>query len=257
LDNEADSVQAVVKSSLSDGFQNLLWKLGRMVGEPTLEGIATPSHSQAERLIVKLGEVFDILNDRWGSASVSYILGNIRFLSDDYAGARAYYEQSVADFADAGDASQQGRVCHQLGIVAQKQGNARLAREWYRRALAFGTRLGDHSSVARTCHQLGNLAFLHGDAAEARACYESALDVAKEMDDLGGVARANYQLGLVAQRCGERQSAEQFYERASIAARLLGDGITVKRCRLQTDRLAAGKDADATTHSHVVDALTG
>lgn len=231
---------------LAGGLRDLLWQVGRCLSEPSAEGAPCRVSGRTESLLRKFCEMFALIEDRHGLATGHYLLGNIAFLRNDYAEARALYEQSAHDFAETGEIAHEARACHQLGLVAQKLGHRRDARVWYCRALSLHARTRDRASVARVYHQLGNLAYLTNDDDEAAHCYRSALELAQEMADLAGIARACYHLGLVTQRGGGTAEAHQHYQRAMGAARTLGDWATVACCQQQIAKLdASGDDGKA------------
>jgi tetratricopeptide (TPR) repeat protein len=101
---------------------------------------------------------------------------------------------------------------HNLGEVAQYQGNFERAAELYTQSMAFFRALGDHWALSYSLVGLGNLAGYQDNDAQATAFYQEALSFSQE----GGYSEllAECFEGLAGSAAKQAQSAR--------AARLLG-----------------------------------
>jgi len=136
-------------------------------------------------------------------------------------------ERLLEDYRELGDGPQERRaqatILHQLGMLAQAQGDYAKARRLYEESLRIKEDLGDRAEVAQTLHQLGNLAYLRGDYAGARRLYEESLRIGEELDDRAGVALSRWGLGNLAQDQGNYAEAECQWQAALEVFRELGD----------------------------------
>jgi tetratricopeptide (TPR) repeat protein len=66
---------------------------------------------------------------------------------------------------------------HQLGMIAQDQGDYEMARRLYEQSLEIRRQLGDQAGMAFSLGQLGVLAQDQGDHATARRLYEQSLKI--------------------------------------------------------------------------------
>jgi tetratricopeptide (TPR) repeat protein len=167
-------------------------------------------------------------------AALRHNLGALAQQQGNYGQARQFYQESlriseelgdragVATFRDLGARREQAAVLHQLGMLAQQQGNYGQARRLYEESLRIEEELGNRAGVAQTLHQLGMLAQDTGDYGQARRLYEESLRIKEELGDRAGVAQTLHNLGVLAQQQGDYGQARQFYERAAGTFRDLG-----------------------------------
>ncbi len=111
---------------------------------------------------------------------------------------------------------------HQLGMLAQAQGDYPEARRLYEESLRIEEQLGDRAGVAITLHQLGMLAQAQGDYPEARRLYEESLRLAEQLGDRWGIAASLGQLGQVAQLEGDFPTAVRLWTQALAIFEKLG-----------------------------------
>jgi tetratricopeptide (TPR) repeat protein len=70
---------------------------------------------------------------------------------------------------------------HQLGMIAQQQGDYETARARYAESLDIKRKLGNQSGIAITLHQLGMLAEIAGDKTEAARLFRQALEILERL----------------------------------------------------------------------------
>jgi len=97
--------------------------------------------------------------------------GNLAWNQGDYAGATAWYEESIALWRRVGDAVGIARSLGNLGMVLHEQGDLSGARARYEESLALHRQQSDLDlwSIAATLNNLGRAVHEQGDGARARA----------------------------------------------------------------------------------------
>nr|MBA2392635.1 CHAT domain-containing protein [Ktedonobacteraceae bacterium] len=108
------------------------------------------------------------------------------------------------------DKSLTGMSLHQMGIIAQDQGDYPEARRLYAQSLAIKEQLGDLNGKANTLHQMGMIAQKQGDYPEARRLYAQSLAIYEQLGNLSGKATTFGQLGILAQKQGNIEEALDF-----------------------------------------------
>jgi tetratricopeptide (TPR) repeat protein len=126
---------------------------------------------------------------------------------------------------------------HQLGMVAQSQGENAEARRLYGEAAETFGELGAQRERAAVLHQLGNVAYLQGDYAEARRLYQESLDIEQQLGNRAGVAPSLHQLGMLAQAQGDYPEARRLYQESLDIKQQLGDRAGVAKTIFQLGRL--------------------
>jgi tetratricopeptide (TPR) repeat protein len=139
---------------------------------------------------------------------------------ETYDTIRAVLEAAPAD--DVRD-TRLAVACHQLGIVAQLQGDFDRADHWYHKSLAIKEQLGDRPGMASSYHQLARVAQERGDFGLAKDRSQKALTISEQVGDRPGMANCYHQLGIISQLQGDLGRAEDWYEKALIINEQLGD----------------------------------
>src|SRR5258708_3615953 len=121
---------------------------------------------------------------------------------------------------------------HEMGIIAEVEGDARLDRKYYMRSLRTTLRLG-HPGAARTCTQLGRLAESQQDLKAAKQWYRRAVRISEDTDPRVAAVTCD-ELGRVALLEKKFAKARTWYLRALRKHRSTGDeyGIAITRGNL-------------------------
>jgi predicted ATPase len=127
------------------------------------------------------------LGDRAAVASALSNLADVRRRQGDYADARAALLEAHDLFEQTGHALGRGWSLNHLGDVARAAGDLADAREHYRRGADVFRALGDVVGLARSAVDLGHLACEEGDVAAAEALFADALET---------FAGVNHRLGI-------------------------------------------------------------
>jgi len=157
------------------------------------------------------------------TARALHQLGIIAQAQGEYAEARRLYQQSLEIKARLGDQGGKATTLHQLGMIAQTQGDYAEARRLYQQSLETFERLGDQSGKASSLGQLGTIAYLQGGYAEARRLYQQSLETFKRLGDQSGKATTLHQLGNVAYLQGDYAEARRLHQQSLETFERLGD----------------------------------
>jgi class 3 adenylate cyclase/tetratricopeptide (TPR) repeat protein len=239
---------------------------------------------------------------RWDEAEASYsqalaqapspaseatcrrLIGELRLRRGDFAGARAWLEQSRTICAAAGDRDGESAALHQLGMVAWSQGDSRAALGQLERSLDLGAgadrartaqtlnniglvylacgdqaraldcfdrclRLaagaGNRQQIGVAIGNMGNVYLARGDYARALECYGQKLQYALDLGDRWEIGISVGNLGHIYEAQGEYGRAELCYLRSLTIALELGDQLGVGAALLGLAALAAARSAPA------------
>jgi tetratricopeptide (TPR) repeat protein len=162
-------------------------------------------------------------------AAILHQLGMLAQRQGDYAKARILYDESIAIERELRDKSGVAKSLHQLGHLAQDQGDYIEARKLYDQSLTINRELGDKSGIAHTLHQLATLAQAQGHLTEARKLYDQSLAIEQELGDKPGIASTLHQYAMLAQDQGNYPEARKLYDQSLAIATESGDKSGIAR----------------------------
>jgi tetratricopeptide (TPR) repeat protein len=160
--------------------------------------------------------------DRLGAANVLNDLANVVGLQGDYAQKGALLEESLAVFRELGDEQGIATTLFLRGNVASRSGDHALARSLFEESLATFRKLGDRRSIAMCLYCLGDVAFESGDYGAAQKVYKEGLEVFRELKDKQSIARSLASLGNAACRQQDYDAARSLLEESLGIFRELG-----------------------------------
>lgn len=194
--------------------------------------VATGSEHYQQALVL-----YQTLGDGWGEARVQLGLGEIIFLTGNYAQARPHYEASLALFQEAGDQRGQASVLDRLGCILRDQGELQAAELLITQAVAMYEALGDRAKIARGQHLLGGLAMYAGNFHHAYPMIQKSVDLYAEL----GLPGPRHALGIIHLELGEYAAARTAldayvaYERRTGNQSLLAFGLGILACLANTE----------------------
>jgi tetratricopeptide (TPR) repeat protein len=157
------------------------------------------------------------------AAVFTHQLGTLAQEQGDYQEARRQYQRSLEIDEALGDRAGMATSYHQLGILAHLQGDYQEARRQYQRSLEIKEALGNRAGMATSYHQLGILAQQQGDYQEARRQYQRSLEIDEALGNRAGLANSYHQLGILAYLQGDYQEARRQYQRSLEIDEALGN----------------------------------
>jgi len=166
---------------------------------------------EAGALVTEHAEHAIAHGDREGEASAYHQLGNIAEDQGELATARVWYLKSLAISEKEGILRGAVAAYFQLGHVAQEHRDLAKALEWYRKALAISEKMGDLPATANAYRQMGTTALKQDDVATAHELYMKSRAIDEEEGNLTGLAVTYHQLGKIAQMQNELTGAKEWY----------------------------------------------
>jgi predicted ATPase/DNA-binding SARP family transcriptional activator/Tfp pilus assembly protein PilF len=180
-------------------------------------------------------------------ASALYAAGVLSSNLNDYAAARRFHEESLAQRQLLGEKKDIAASMHQLGNVSFNLHEARAARSYFEQALTINREISNRRGEAANLNALGFLAWIEGDYSTGRSYYEQSLSIARSLGNRNGEIASLTNLGYVAREHGDFEAARSCFEqvlsinrerdnRGGIANDLCNLGETI---RLQGDYATA------------------
>jgi len=125
----------------------------------------------------------------------------------DFAGARRFYEESLACHRVRGDRHDIAAALLSLGNVALAEHDTAGAADLYEQSLATFRDIDDRHGIAVALGNLANVALERADFAAAVALYEQSLPLYRELNDEQGLANLFGNMGDLAARQGDYVTA--------------------------------------------------
>ena len=150
-------------------------------------------------------------------------LGIIAQIQGDYNIAHNQYQQALTIEEQLDDRAGMASTYGQLGVLAQDRGDYDTAHNLYEQSLHIKEQLGDRAGMAKTYHNLGILSQDRGDYDTAHNQYQQALAILKELGDQASMAASYHQLGILSQVRGDYDTAHNLYEQSLHIEEQLGD----------------------------------
>jgi predicted ATPase/DNA-binding SARP family transcriptional activator len=141
------------------------------------------------------------LGNRWSLAVSLYFLGNAAFAEGDLGAAQSLWEETLAIDQEA--TGRGGDVLLSLGRLAAARDDYAGARAWYEEYVEQGQKTGYRLYVADGLLGLGDVACLEGDYTAARIFYQQALALQREQHNRIGIAAFLERLAGVCQAQGQ------------------------------------------------------
>jgi len=151
--------------------------------------------------------------------------GNLAWGQGDYAGATAWYEESIVFWRQVGDAVGIARALSNLGLVLYEQGDLGGAQARHEESMALHRQQHDPDlwSIAATLNNLGRAVHEQGDRTRARALFAESLALKQEIGDSTGTAATLGNLADMASADGDYALAATLYRDSVALYRDLGD----------------------------------
>ena len=146
--------------------------------------------------------------------------GNLAvFGQGEYASGRAFYEESLDIWRQAGNREGIATLLGNLAFVAYSQGDNASGRAFNEQSLAIRREVGDKWGIALSLNNLGSVAIRQGSYAEANVLLKESLTLWQELGDKQNIAMVLTNLGLAASGQGDYAPA----------CSLLKEGLSLRR----------------------------
>ncbi|MFN2164676.1 MAG: tetratricopeptide repeat protein, partial [Anaerolineae bacterium] len=183
--------------------------------------------ARAERCLERSLELYQALDDRWGTADTLYTLGWLADGLGSYDRARHLLDESLAIRQAVGD--RQGTV-HSLvllGLIALRVGQLEQGESLLRQSIAQLREMGERVGLADGLHYLGFAAFLQGRFEHGIALQEECLAIATDLALGHPRGMALQALGTYHAMLGRYEQARAYATTGLAHARLLDDAYVI------------------------------
>jgi len=183
--------------------------------------------ARAKRCLEQSLELYQALDDRWGTADTLYTLGWLADGLGSYDRARHLLDESLAIRQAVGD--RQGAV-HSLvllGLIALRVGQIEQGESLLRQSIAQLREMGERVGLADGLHYLGFAAFLQGRFEHGIALQEECLAIATDLALGHPRGMALQALGTYHAMLGRYERARAYATTGLAHARLLDDAYVI------------------------------
>lgn len=163
--------------------------------------------------------------DRLGEIGALTDLGDVQYLTGNFAAAAASLTRALDLSRDLGDCLGEANALIEFGVLQQATGDYPGAAASLTRALDLSRSQGDQLGEASALNNLGIVQFVTGDYAAAATDQEQALAIYQSLGDQLGEASALNSLGGILHATGDYQSAIANLTQALDLYRSAGDRI--------------------------------
>jgi len=198
--------------------------------------------AQAQGHLAAVQELYQQVNNRWGVAMATDLLGGLAWDQGDYPQAAARHTQAANDFAALGDLVREAQSLNNLGSTLWELGRYAEARATHERSILVCRELGNKLSEGDNIDNLGGVAWALGDYQLAIRHYQTALRLRESIDDQWGISISLSNLGSAYRMLGDYAAALDYYDRSLTLAQQVGrkrSEAYIVHCQGQT-RLAMG-----------------
>jgi predicted ATPase/DNA-binding SARP family transcriptional activator len=224
LEQEHDNLRAALRLARERGEQHVGLRIaGALWRFWDVRGHGSEGRRWLEELLVCAGARGPSAGEAAIRAKALNGAGNLAYMQDDYARARALHEESLALRRELGDMRGIAISLNNLGNVAEVQGDYTRARALLEESLALDRQLGDIWGLAGSLSNLGRVAQVQGDYAWARTLQEESLALRRDLGDRRGIAYSLINLGRVVQLQGDYAQARALQEQSLALFRELDD----------------------------------
>lgn len=197
----------------------------------TLAGKLTPQNTHQPRVPLLLNRanfyvalgLAERLSMDWHFAALTQCLAVCAQDSRDNRESARLFEMLVQHWSARGDLAGEASACHQLGMIAQAEGDAGRARTWYFRSIAIEEQQGNLKGAAITYHQLGRVAEGEQDLDGARHWYIKSLSIFEAGEDSPYLSSTYHQLGSIAESQSNLALARDWYQKSLVVKEKQGD----------------------------------
>jgi len=171
-------------------------------------------------------------------SEIFHQLGFLAQQQGDYEVAKKWYERSLEIDQKKLDQRASSITYHQLGIMAQENREWLAAKRWYLKSLEIEKKTGHSVGLAGCYFQLGRLYEEQRKFTEAKIQYEACLEIFENLRHRRGTALALHQLGTIADETTDYPNAEALYKRSLEIFERLGNEYEISGVLHQLGNLA-------------------
>jgi predicted ATPase/DNA-binding NarL/FixJ family response regulator len=159
-------------------------------------------------------------------------------LEQDYRGAIAFYEQSLAYYRREHDPFAEADVLTNLGLCYARRGDVDTAVTYYRQGLAISRENGNQLRIAVSLALIGENDFIRAHYAEAEKHFEEAAAITRDMASLWSLVWNNAYVGILTLLRGDMMRAKKIADECLQLAEKFNDARTKQPARILAGLIA-------------------
>jgi predicted ATPase/DNA-binding SARP family transcriptional activator len=183
--------------------------------------------ARTKRCLEQSLDLYQALDDRWGTADTLYTLGWLAESVGNYDRARQMLNESLFIRQAVGDRQGAANSLGLLGLIALRVGQLEQGETLLRQSIALLREMGERVGLADGLHYLGFAAFLQGRFEHGIALQEECLAVAADLALGHPRGMALQALGTYHAMLGRYEQARAYATTGLAHARLLGDAYVI------------------------------
>jgi predicted ATPase/DNA-binding XRE family transcriptional regulator len=184
----------------------------------------------ARPLLEESLEIAREIGDKWLALVALHNLGNVAQTQGDIAAARHFHEESLATARETNEKWGIAWGLMGVGHVALDEGDYPAARRAFEESLAVRTQMNDKWGIARSLNELGDVARLQGDYIAARSFYEKSIHIHRELGHKGFMDHGLSGLANVELHLGDYERTVELFGEALHLFRELGNEAGIGLC---------------------------
>jgi predicted ATPase/DNA-binding SARP family transcriptional activator len=188
-----------------------LWQMGRMM--------IYSDYKEARRLWEQSLALYRALGDRWGTAKMLRLLGDVAEHFGTYSEARQLFEESLAIQQAQGDQREIAWSLRGLGIISWAQGQFEEAERLFRKSFDILQKTGDRADIAHGLGGLGEVLVRLGKFAEGHSLMKKSLVIYNDRGNRHDLTWINLYLGEAQTHLGRYEQARTRGQMALILSR--------------------------------------
>jgi two-component system, NarL family, sensor kinase len=155
----------------------------------------TTRYDSALTVSQKAIDIYTILNDHYGIASIYNLRGLLQEKIGDYSEAIHNYQQSLEFAAKTNNLYGQSNPLHNIGLIYDKTEDYKASLEYLQKALVIRQKIGDSILIAQSFQTIGTIQAHLGDTTQSIAYQQRAITFFKATNNLYDLALSYTNLG--------------------------------------------------------------
>ncbi|MDQ6785886.1 MAG: CHAT domain-containing protein [Acidobacteriota bacterium] len=184
------------------------------------------SMGQAIKLFADSAVIFRSLNDVWGEATASNMIGEEFTLLGENQPALKNYQQALELWQKSGDLAQEAAVLTNLAALYGYSGDTQKALELNNKSLLLRRATGNQRGEALTLSNIGYIYHALGEEQKAFDAYNAALLIQRKIGDRIGEGIALGNIAAAYDQLGSYEQAIEYYNQSLTLARTMGNRRT-------------------------------
>jgi tetratricopeptide (TPR) repeat protein len=203
-------------------FTNTLFNLGRCYQRQGQLNEAFQLFQEGLDVLSRLDQDESVRQQR---GTYQEALGDALAELGEFQQAQQAYEDSLAIYEEFGDLPNALTLKFQMASLAMRQGELVTAAQLYQEVLQNAQQLQDPNMEARVCHQLGIMHEKEQNWSEADRAYRKSARIKEQQGNIVGASSTYLELGILSKKMNKPVEAEAWYRKALQVLRSSGNKL--------------------------------